>query len=48
MKQVFHEITINTAGQGFYDFTNKTISWLKNKAYRMECLILIFYIQVHR
>ena len=29
MQQVFHEITINTTGQGFYDFTTKTISWLK-------------------
>jgi secondary thiamine-phosphate synthase enzyme len=29
MQQVFHEIKINTQGQGFYDFTTKTISWLK-------------------
>jgi len=28
MKQVFHEIKINTKGQGLYDFTSKTISWL--------------------
>ena len=28
MKQLFHEIKINTKGQGLYDFTNKTISWL--------------------
>ena len=28
MKQIFHEIKINTKGQGLYDFTNKTISWL--------------------
>ena len=27
MKQVFHEIKINTKGQGLYDFTSKTISW---------------------
>ena len=31
MKQVFHEIKINTEGQGLYDFTNKTILWLKNQ-----------------
>ena len=31
MQQVFHEITINTTGQGFYDFTNKTISWLEKQ-----------------
>ena len=28
MKQLFYEIKINTKGQGLYDFTNKTISWL--------------------
>ena len=28
MKQLFHEIKINTKGQGLYDFTNKTTSWL--------------------
>jgi len=28
MKQLFHEIKINTKGQGLYDFTSKTISWL--------------------
>ncbi len=28
MKQAFHEIKINTKGQGFYDFTEKTLSWL--------------------
>ena len=31
MEQVFHEIKINTNGQGFYDFTNKTISWLNKQ-----------------
>ena len=31
MKQIFHEIKINTKGQGLYDFTNKTISWLKEQ-----------------
>tara|TARA_B100000427_G_scaffold257021_1_gene220771 strand:- start:102 stop:521 length:420 start_codon:yes stop_codon:yes gene_type:complete len=28
MKQVFHEIKIDTKGKGFYDFTEKTLSWL--------------------
>ena len=28
MKQLFHEIKINTSGQGLYDFTSKTVSWL--------------------
>ena len=32
MQQAFHEITINTEGQGLYDFTNKTISWLKKQS----------------
>ena len=32
MKQAFHEITINTKGQGLYDFTNETISWLKKQS----------------
>ena len=31
MQQVFHEIKINTTGQGLYDFTNKTISWLQEQ-----------------
>ena len=31
MQQKFHEIKINTNGQGFYDFTNKTISWLNKQ-----------------
>ena len=31
MKQGFHEIAINTTGQGFYDFTDKTVSWLKKQ-----------------
>ena len=31
MQQAFHEITIKTKGQGLYDFTNKTISWLKKQ-----------------
>ena len=31
MKQSFHEIKINTEGQGLYDFTQKTILWLKKQ-----------------
>ena len=28
MDQIFHAIKINTKGQGLYDFTNKTVSWI--------------------
>ena len=31
MKQLFHEIKINTNGQGFYDFTSQTISWVEKQ-----------------
>ena len=31
MQQIFHEIAINTNGQGLYDFTEKTISWLNKQ-----------------
>ena len=31
MQQIFHEIKINTTGQGLYDFTKKTVSWLNNQ-----------------
>ena len=31
MDQIFHEITINTKGQGLYDFTNETVSWLNEQ-----------------
>ena len=31
MQQVFHEININTKGQGLYDFTNQTVSWLNKQ-----------------
>ena len=31
MKQLFHEIKINTEGQGFYDFTPRTLSWLNKQ-----------------
>ena len=28
MKQIFSEITMETKGQGLYNFTNKTLNWL--------------------
>ena len=31
MKQLFHEIKINTRGQGLHDFTNKTVSWINGQ-----------------
>ena len=31
MKQLFHELKINTKGQGLYDFTNQTISWINKQ-----------------
>jgi secondary thiamine-phosphate synthase enzyme len=31
MQQVFHEIKINTKGQGLYDFTLETVSWLNEQ-----------------
>ena len=31
MQQVFHEITLKTKGQGFYDFTSKTINWINEQ-----------------
>ena len=31
MEQIFHEIKINTKGQGLYDFTNETILWLNKQ-----------------
>ena len=31
MKQIFHEIQINTKGQGLYDFTNETVLWLNKQ-----------------
>ena len=31
MKQFFHEIKINTKGQGLYDFTSKTVSWIEKQ-----------------
>ena len=31
MEQIFHEIKINTKGQGFYAFTDQTRSWLNKQ-----------------
>jgi len=31
MKQIFSEITMETKGQGLYNFTNKTLDWLNNQ-----------------
>ena len=31
MKQVFSEITMETKGQGFYNFTNKTLNWVNKQ-----------------
>jgi len=31
MQQIFHEIKINTKGQGLYDFTSETINWLNKQ-----------------
>ena len=31
MQQIFHEIKINTKGQGLYDFTTETVSWLNKQ-----------------
>ena len=31
MQQVFHEIMLKTKGQGFYNFTEKTLGWLNKQ-----------------
>ena len=31
MQQIFHEIKINTKGQGLYEFTKRTVSWLNSQ-----------------
>mgnify|MGYP001477023353 CR=1 FL=1 len=31
MQQIFHEIKINTKGQGLYNFTDKAVSWLNKQ-----------------
>ena len=51
MQQIFHEIKINTQGQGLYDFTEKTISWLNNQKIKIQSRVLsdrtlfLFWIQ---
>ena len=31
MEQVFHDIIVKTNGRGFYNFTEKTLSWLQKQ-----------------
>ena len=31
MEQIFHDIKITTNGQGLYDFTNQTVSWINKQ-----------------
>ena len=31
MKQIFSEILMETKGQGLYNFTDKTLNWLKKQ-----------------
>ena len=31
MDQIFHDIKITTNGQGLYDFTNQTVSWINKQ-----------------
>jgi len=31
MKQLFHDIIINTIGQGLYDFTSETVNWINKQ-----------------
>jgi len=31
MQQIFHEIEVNTEGQGLYDFTKRTVEWLSKQ-----------------
>jgi len=31
MQQIFHEIILKTKGQGFYNFTKKTVEWLNSQ-----------------
>ena len=38
MKQIFHEVKISTKGQGLYDFTKETKSWIGKKTqWRWRC-----------
>ena len=34
MQQVFEEIKINTEGQGFYNFTENTLDWIKENKFK--------------
>tara|TARA_Y100001935_G_C16874357_1_gene299450 strand:- start:11 stop:430 length:420 start_codon:yes stop_codon:yes gene_type:complete len=34
MKQLFFELVINTAGQKLYDFTDKTLNWVKKNNFK--------------
>jgi len=36
MQQLFHEIKINTKGQGLYDFTSETVSWLDEQEIKVD------------
>ena len=40
MQQLFHEITITTKGQGFYNFTAKTLSWLNKQKIKNGILVI--------
>ena len=31
MNQIFHEIKVNTMGQGLYDFTDQTVFWINSQ-----------------
>ena len=36
MEQIFHEIKIKTKGQGFYDFTDRTVKWVNDQKINMR------------
>ena len=38
MKQLFHEIKINTKGQGLYDFTSETVNWINKQHFLQKNL----------
>ena len=40
MKQEFFNLKINTKGQGLYEFTNQTISWIEEKKFKNGILNL--------
>ena len=48
IQQVFHEIVLKTNGQGFYDFTDRTLDWLKKQKIKNGILnINILHSQMH-